>query len=195
MNTIYLLLLIPAARFLINLNNWYFMYRVMSNHEEYTSIFGNDKKEEIKQKSEKAAVWITSNLTDIKERVEKAGIQNPIRQVMENAGYGHVAPTSFTTLDNMLFQNTEILKEVRYLITMAKGYYWSQMIKSINPIFWLEIVFFLPKSILSASGIESSNKIADIALKAVQVIYWLAVVWVLIFKPEIFLLLIGHTNA
>lgn len=192
MDTFLLLILIPVGRFLINANHWYFLWKALNKHTDYIKQFGDDPSEDIKSASEEAAEWITLNTNEIKRLVKKAGVANPVRQFMEPAGYGHVAQQAFSTLDNLLFQNTDILKEARHFLAVARGHYKTQALQSINPIYWLEVVFFLPKALVSASGLESTNKAADVALKISQVLYWLAIVWAFIYKPELFNFLLEH---
>ncbi len=192
MKTWVLILLIPVCRLLINLNAWRYLAKALRKHHQYIKgIPGNANKDE-KEASRAAAGWLTSNLTEIKRRVQAAGVQNPTHRFMEPAGYGHLVPQSMTALDNILFHNEDILTGANQALSLAAGHYKTQAILSINPLYWLEVVFFLPKQLVSASGIEVTSKVAEIGLKLVQIAYWIAIVLTLLFKPEVLKILLNN---
>ena len=181
-----LILLVPACRTLINLDGWRYMLKAKRKHHEYIKGIPDGASQEAKTKSNVAANWLTSNLTEIKRKVKAADVQNPQRSYMEAAGYGFAIQQSMTVLDNILFHNQEVLSSANHTLSLAAGSYKTRAIQSINPLYWIEVLFFLPRQIVSASGINVSSKIADVTLKAVQIIYWAAVVATLILRPDVF---------
>lgn len=186
------LLIIPLVRFLIHINHWYFLHRVLKKHDMWLSGLANDSSKEKKSLSSDAANWISSHTTEITRVYELTGRGQPLESFMDAAGYGFVQQKQLNVLENLLFQNRELLYKARDRLQMAEGYFLTNAKQSLNPLFWLEILFFLPKAIFSASGLESSNKVMDISLKVAQVIYWLLIVYAFIFKPELFNFLFDH---
>ena len=177
-----LMLFVPTCRALINLDGWRYLAKAERKHHEYVIGIPNGANQDAKQKSNAAAKWLTANITEIKRKVEAAGVQNPHRSFMEAAGYGYAVKQSMTALDNILFQNIDVLTSARQTLSLAAGSYKTRAIQSINPLYWLEVLFFLPKQIVSATGIDVSSKLADTLLKVVQIIYWVAVVVVFAVK-------------
>lgn len=181
-----LILLVPLCRVLINLDGWRYLSKAKRKHHEYILGIPNQANQEAKATSEAAAGWLTSNLTEIKRKVEAAGVKNPVRSYMAAAGYGFAAQQSMTALDNILFHNQEILSSASHTLSLAAGSYKTRAFQSLNPLYWLEVIFFLPRQIVSASGIDVSSKVADITLKTVQIIYWVAVVVTFVLRPDVF---------
>lgn len=181
-----LIFLVPACRILINLDGWRYLSKAKRKHHEYIAGIPDRTSPDVKMKSESAANWLTANLTEIKRRVKAAGVKNPTRSYMEAAGYGFAVQQSMSTLDNILFHNQEILSSASHTLSLAAGSYQTRALQSTNPLYWLEVLFFLPKQIVSASGIDVSSKVADFTLKLIQIIYWVAVVVAIILKPELF---------
>ncbi|EKO3608673.1 hypothetical protein M6C35_003655 [Vibrio metschnikovii] len=195
MEKLYLLLLIPAFRFLININNWWFVKKVLKKHDVYIQGVFDEASQEEKVASNDAANWIRGKTLEITRVYSLTGRDQPIESYMDTAGYGHVQQKRLNILENLLFQNSDVIQQGRSCLEIAKGYFWTNAMHSINPIYWIEVIFFLPKVIMSASGIDATNKIADIGVKVVQILYWLAVVAAFIFKPEIFNFLLDNGNT
>ena len=180
---------IPIARALIFFFDWRFMVKVCGRHHAY--LAGSlDEEGEKKEDSIKAGEWITENLTEIKRRVKKAGLSNPVQNFMEAKGYGYVGEQRISTLDNLLYLDTKIQGQAVTILKRSRGHFKNQAIQSINPIFWLDILFFLPKAIVSASGIDTSSKLADVGLKITQIVYWLVILTAVILNPELITVLI-----
>lgn len=190
MELLIFLLLIPIARALIFFFDWRFIKKACEMHEIYLKGAGEMPTLEAKQASKNAADWITENTTEIKHRVEKAGLDNPVLSFMEPKGFGYVGQAKMTALDNLLFLNQEIQQNASTTLRRTRGHFKNQAIHSINPLFWLETLLYLPKAIISASGIDASSKLADTILKIIQIIYWIAIFVIVISKPELLRILI-----
>lgn len=185
MDLLIFLLLIPIVRCLIYFFDWRYLIKVCNKHKIYIDGLGDNVSEELKILSGKAAEWLTENSTEIKRRVKKSGVRNPVHSFMEPKGFGYIGKEQISTLDNILFLNTEIQHSVVYVLKRSRGHFKNETIKSLNPLFWIEILFFLPKAIVSASGIDASSKLADTGLKITQIIYWLVILAIVITNPEI----------
>jgi len=181
----YIILALPLLLSLINFNHWFFLRTVIKKHEEYISGVPEASTQEEKNKSHAASEWITSNLSEIKSRIKKSGTNIPVKNFMENAGLGFASEQRLNIIDNMLFQNVEILQQARLTLDIAKGYYLSQAKLCLSPLHWAEVLIYLPKELVKASGIELTSKFSELALKIVQAIYWVVLIAVTFygFKP------------
>lgn len=186
MKEILLILLIPAVRFIVNINNWYYLHNVIKKHDEWVQGVVKNATDEDEKKAKAAATWIQVNTSKINRVVKLSGREAPIRSFMDAVGYGHVQEKQINLLDNLLFQNREVLSGARNVLHVAKGHFYTNAISSLNPIFWLETIFFLPRSIASASGIELTNKLTELAVNSLQMLYWLTLILIIIFRPELF---------
>lgn len=195
MTSILLFLLIPLCLVLVNASNFAFLRKAIRQHDLYVDGLGTGVSKEKKESSKDASIWITANITEIKKKVKNAGVANPVLTQMVPAGYSHLQQQSFSVLDNLLFQNVSVMQQGRHVIEVAKGYYLSGIKRAVNPIYWIELLIFLPKSIFNATGLEATSKFAEAALKLVQILYWLAMIWLALFRPEIFVALADAINT
>jgi len=63
----------------------------------------------------------------------------------------------------------------------AIGIYLSRIKESPNPLYWLDLVICLPKNALCYLGAKPETVI----IKILQIVWWIAVFTVTLFKPEI----------
>ncbi len=193
-NGIFIVLILPILYALIAFNDWYFIKQVMKHHRSYLQGQGSNPTEDEKSKSGKSADWITSNMSEIKRRIKKSGIGEPIISYMDPKGYGYVAQQNMSVIDNLLYLNNDVQEQAISTLKRVKGYYLSQTKRSLSPLFWLETLLFLPKAMLNASGIETTSKFAETGIKIVQLIYWVLVLWLVITKPELIATLLSKVK-
>ena len=166
------LIAIPLVWSLININHWYYLRQVLRKHDKYLAGAVKNASKELKESSLKAAEWITANQTEIKRRIDKAGVNAPRKTIMEPAGLGFAGQQTINALDNLLFLNAELLQQARRTIEVAKGYYLAHAKLSLSPLHWIEVLLFLPRELITASGIEVTSKAVELVLKMVQIAYW-----------------------
>ena len=149
-----------------------YMRRALRKHNIFIDGIGTDVSEELKTSSEKAAAWINENQLEIKKIIMESGLEDQIISWKESMGLGFANTKKMSTIDNLTISNPKILGSGQMALSRAKGYYKHQAIKSFNPIFWVELVVFLPKEIVSFTGLKSEKKSFLLTLNFVQLIYW-----------------------
>lgn len=172
----YLIITIPLLLSLVNINHWFYFRTVIKKYAEYIEGIFDKSTEKEQEKSIEAAEWLTGNLTEIKRRIEKAGIKIPTKNYMGRAGYGYVNKHQLNIIDNMLFKDSEILQQARHILETSKGYYLSQSKLSLNPLYWIEVIIYLPRWLMKESGIEVTSKMTGLVLNILQIIYWLILI-------------------
>ena len=110
-----------------------------------------------------------SHKNQIINYIKYAGIKDRYIPVVQAVGYGHVASSSVSILDNFLNNRQDIASNAMNCLLEAKGNYWSRFINSFNPFYWLRIILFLPRYLFSYLGLKEEN----IIIKIFQIIYWL----------------------
>ena len=153
-----LILIVPLIRAIIYLDHYRFLSRVVKKHELYVQGILKNPPDDKKDISKKAAVWIQHNQIEIKKRILKTGLNDPLLSQMKSLGLGYAQQQRLSPLDNLLYNNIEILGLARNAMELARGYYKGQIIRSLNPIFWIELIVFLPKEFISLSGIDTDSK-------------------------------------
>jgi len=51
----------------------------------------------------------------------------------------------------------------------AIGYYRDRTVEAFNPLYWVETLIYLPRTLLSYIGVNPEN----VVVKSLQVLYWL----------------------
>jgi hypothetical protein len=179
------LLFVPLVRFLIYFRYWWFFKSVINKRCIYIDGAFKDSPEEDKKQSERASIWLMSNITEIKRLVKRAGLSEPVISFMEAKGYGFVGQESLNVFDNILFLNVNVQNNVSHVLHVAKGHYFNQVKNSINPIYWVEVLFFLPKEMVNASGFVANTKLSEVLVNIGQIVYWIAVILVIIKNPNL----------
>lgn len=178
------LLLIPIARSLIMFFDWLYLNKVYKKHQLYIEVVVNSSNEET-AKCTKESTWLTENITKIRRVVGKSGISDRNFSYMEAKGFGYVAEENFTTLDNLLYLNADVQNSAVLILGRARGHFKNEAIRSLNPLYWLEVLLYLPKYFVSASGVDASSKLADTGIKVIQIVYWVMILYMVYKNPEL----------
>ncbi|MBK7378584.1 MAG: hypothetical protein IPJ03_06210 [Ignavibacteriales bacterium] len=149
-----------------------YLKKVIKKQELLLDGVSDDAKESEKKAAEKATEWISENQIEIKKIVLNTGIQDQTQTYMKPLGLGFAKEKGISALDNIAYLNSEIMESSREILTRAKGYYKIHMLKSFNPLFWIEFIVFLPKEILKYLGIPENEKISSLIIRIFQLIYW-----------------------
>ena len=168
------LLIIPFIRFLININHYSYLKIAIHKHNQF--IEGQIcKKTEKKKKriGQKASNWIRENQLEIKKRTLNTGIQDQYQSYLEPLGHGHAQKQSISALDNLLVLNTKTLQSAQQILKTAKGHYKVQAFLSFSPLFWIELLIFLPRELFKMAGFETKSKGSQNAINIAQMLYWI----------------------
>ena len=173
---LFYLLIIPLIRFLININNFIYLRTALIKQRQYIEGRVNENDERKKRIGQKAGDWVQAHQIEIKRRVLNTGVQDQFESYMEPLGLGYGQKQSLSALDNLLFMNTKILETSREILTRAKGHYKVQAFLSLNPLFWIEIIVFLPREVFKMAGLESESKGYKNSVNILQIVYWLVMI-------------------
>lgn len=104
----------------------------------------------------------------IKNYIKNAGVSDKHITVSQPVGYGQIANSNVSVLDNIICNREDIAYSNYELLLEAKGNYWIRFVNSINPFYWIRIIIFIPKYLLSYLGLKPDS----ILIKVFQLIYW-----------------------
>lgn len=99
-----------------------------------------------------------------------AGVEDSTVTHVEEIGYGNLQSSRPSVFKNMPVRREDIVRITLGMFHRAIGVYRSRMIETINPLYWIETIIFLPRQILNYLGVTPESVIIKIA----QLIYWLA---------------------
>lgn len=110
-----------------------------------------------------------------------AGINDSYKSVLEPAGYGKLRAMNVSVFNNLSAVVDDVPILVKGMFHKTIGVYKSRILESINPFFWFEFIIFLPRHILEYLNVNPKN----VAIKIVQIIYWILSIINLFLRDEI----------
>lgn len=98
-----------------------------------------------------------------------AGVEDNRVPMIEPLGYGKILTGQTSVFSNISITREDVVGSVRHMFHQTIGIYRSRMLETINPLYWIESIIFLPKRILNYVGVSSEK----VVIKVFQIIYWL----------------------
>jgi len=157
---------ILAIRFLINLSRYLQCWNYLEEYKQYIEGGG----------------WkIVENSLQIIKLFQDAGVEDTTVSHIEEIGYGHLQSFRPSVFRNISNKREDIVRHVLAMFHQAMGSYRSRMYETINPIFWIESLIFLPRQLLKYLGVSPES----LPSKILQVIYWVLGVLVGVYETEL----------
>jgi hypothetical protein len=120
-------------------------------------------------------------IPEIKELVKRANAAEPRVTRMEPVGYGHVQQQNISVIDNIPANDREIAQLVVQLLHDTEATFNFRKKQAYSLTYWIEILIYLPSTILQYLGVPASSMIS----KAANAIAWiLGVVGFIIALPD-----------
>ncbi|NQU29988.1 MAG: hypothetical protein HQ525_04915 [Anaerolineae bacterium] len=112
---------------------------------------------------------------------KNAGIDDIKMSNIEPDGYGGLLKFHPSVFENLAVKRQEIVNHVLRMFHEAIGIYRHRVFEALNPLYWLEVIVFLPKRVLEYVGVSPDTALANVA----QVIYWIMDFFFVIFKTDL----------
>lgn len=100
----------------------------------------------------------------------KANIIRPTVSVVIPLGYNQIKNSNPDVWDNMFVNNKEIITHMYSSFSQANGVFKLRLKNTLNPLYWIESIVFLPQNMLKYLGVKSNS----IGAKILNFIYWTA---------------------
>jgi len=171
MRLLYILIVILAVRFILNLSKY---IRTKRYHDQYLN-------------------WLTVNRTPklIESRAQviallkDAGVKDSYVGTVQPMGYGYVGTGNTLVMDNFPNARQDVANLTNAMFLQALGTYRSRMIDTFNPLRWIEWLIHLPRYTLRYLGVSADGTI----IKLAQIVWWIAGVmggfFYALYKPEL----------
>ena len=105
----------------------------------------------------------------ILDYIKNSGVKDRHIGITQPLGFGQVAAGRVSVFDNLLSYRVDIAATVRDLLLEAIGNYWYKFINSINPFYWIKLILYIPKNVLSGLGMNADS----LFIKLFQLVYWI----------------------
>lgn len=168
---------------------WYFIiiivfgYKLVVNTIRvlHTKLILNQYREWLKTKKwkfvQKRSVFIAL--------MKKANVSDSLLPNVQPVGYGQIVTANISVQKNFPSDRNDLFQITFGMFYEAIGIYKKRIIETFNPIYWIELIIFLPKNILTYLSVKSES----IIIKLVQIIWWIIgiifTVLLTIYKNEI----------
>lgn len=103
---------------------------------------------------------------------QNAGIQDSFVAVVQPVGLGYISNSNVSVFANLQNKRQDIVSLTLGMFHQALGIYRTRMIEAFNPLYWLEFIIYLPKTILNYLDVSPESAF----VKVTQIIYWLLTV-------------------
>lgn len=115
--------------------------------------------------------YIIENKQKIVTIIKKAGIEDSYRPYVEPVGYWRIVEGNISVFKNLDSRREDIMQLVYSILREINSIFKSRIIDSFNPVYWIETVIYLPRTILFYFGVKADNTI----VKIFQIIWWILV--------------------
>lgn len=112
---------------------------------------------------------------------ERAGIKDCYLPYVRNMGYGQLASYSASVMQAFPSPFEDFASVTYSLFQDAIGIYRSRIFETFSPIYWINLIIFLPKNLFNYLGVKSES----IIIKILQCIWWFITPVLLLFREKI----------
>ena len=103
---------------------------------------------------------------------KSAGLKDPQLPLVQAVDPMHVVRGNYSVFDNITVLKPEFINTMHGLFLEAIGVYKKRVNNSINPLYWLEVIFFFPEKIINYFGFNNGSQTIVIVSKTFNAIYW-----------------------
>ncbi len=168
---ILIIVFIPGILFILNSFKKRQLKKLSSIYEEYV----NDA----------SSLTFKEKKYEVIKLFQSAGLRDPQIPLVQPVGSRHEVKGHYSVFDNLTKASPEFINRVRDLFCEAIGVYKKRANNSINPIYWLEVILFLPERIINYLGLNNGSSSVTIISKTLNIVYWITTMIVTILRIKL----------
>lgn len=100
---------------------------------------------------------------------KEAGISNSHYPITIPTGFNMAANTTMNVFESMFTNNQVVIGYILNNFNTAIGEYLQRVYNSINPLYWIRTMIFLPKTVFEYIGMKSDT----LPVRIFQIVYWI----------------------
>lgn len=162
-----------------------FAYRLICNVRALLWLNFYSKK--YRQYLENTEMGFAENEAAVTKLFKEAGLTDRQIPFVQPMGYGQILQGHTLLFSNMENRREDVVGNMLSCFASARGAYKSRIIENFSPIFWVNCVLFLPRSILAYLGVSTNSFFS----KIFQLIYWLATPLLVLFRDNLYELILA----
>lgn len=150
----YLFTAIVIFKFINNSNNYFQCKRLLRKYDEYLKVKNN---------------WsFLGYQKKIIQLFKNAGVEDSVVPLVQQLDFNNVMTAKASFFDNLNIESEDITSLTLKAFYQSIGVYRQRIIDSINPLFWINLLIYLPKKVFQFLGFNN-----NIVSNLVQFFYWL----------------------
>ena len=118
----------------------------------------------------------------IKKLMKQAGVSDTLIPHVEYVGFNQIRRSNVSLLDNLHVKQENIVGYTHQMLSKAKGTFRMNLLECISPLYWLQLIFFLPVKLCGYLGYSENGAIP----KLLQLIYWITTPLLLAFRSQLY---------
>lgn len=126
-------------------------------------------------------IYIREYIPMIRRLFKSANVEDIILPVHEMVGYGMMQSNQASAVANIDSHREDFVHAATHMFAEAKGTFKMRIFDSLSPLYWVNLVLFLPKNILVYLGLKADTVI----IKFLQLIWWIVTPFAIIFRQHI----------
>jgi hypothetical protein len=121
---------------------------------------------------------IQESKSKIIDLFKKAGLESFSATAIKEVGYGRLTPVKVDIFENLemalIAGDTNIPAIILKNFTRGIGVYKERAKEALNPLWWINLLIFLPEKLVSSYlGISIENNNVGVIVKTFNILYWL----------------------
>lgn len=157
-----------------------FLYRLTVNVNAL--LWLNHYKEKYTQYLANAERGFAENTSAVTKLFKDAGLADRMIPFVQPMGYSQILQGQTSLFSNMENRREDVIGNMLSCFASARGTYKDRIIENFSPIFWINCVLFLPRTVLTYLGVSADNFFA----KLCQLIYWLTAPFLVLFRDNLY---------
>lgn len=145
---------LPLLKFVLNLVRYLRIKRYLSKYKKWHA--SRDER-------------FLESKAQVVKLVKDAGVADQRISVSELVGYGSYQVRDASVLDNFPHLRQDMSTAAQRLMREAIGAYRARMLEALSPLYWIESVLYLPRTVLRYLDLPAEGTRA----KILQVVWWI----------------------
>lgn len=101
---------------------------------------------------------------------------------VDYVGFGQVKTCQASVFENMAILREDVVSSMLNSFAKAEGTYRMNLLECFSPIYWIQVIVFLPQKIFEYIGISEEKVIS----RVLQVVYWALTPALILFRSELY---------
>lgn len=118
----------------------------------------------------------------VKKLFKQAGVTDATVADVEYVGYNQIRTGTARVTENLAIKREDVAAHVMGMFAKAKGTFRMNLLECISPLYWVQLILFLPVKLCGYFGIDETKAVP----KLLQALYWVLTPLILVFRAQLY---------